>query len=150
MKIAVQLLMALIGSAGFGLVFNVHGKKLVFAALGGFLTWGVYLLALAFGTSDYAAAFFATVAVFFYAELMARLLRAPVTVFSVVSTIPLIPGAGLYRTMDALMQKDYAAFGQQGMYTLLFAASMAAGIVAATAIVSLVKKKPDLKSDAIR
>jgi uncharacterized membrane protein YjjB (DUF3815 family) len=140
MSILIQLLSALLGSLGFGLVFNVHGRKLLFAAAGGFLCWGSYLALSAGGLGDFEAAFLASVAVFLYSELCARLLRAPVTVFSAVAAIPLIPGAGLYRTMDALMQRNYAVFMSEGMYTLLFAVSMSAGIVAAAAAFTLAGK----------
>ena len=40
----IQLLAALAGSFGFAALFNLHGRKLVFAALGGLLSWSVYLL----------------------------------------------------------------------------------------------------------
>jgi len=140
MSILIQLLSALMGSLGFGLVFNVHGRKLLFAAAGGFLCWGIYLALSAGGLGDFEAAFLASVAVFLYSEVCARILRAPVTVFSAVAAIPLIPGAGLYRTMDALMQRNYEVFMSEGMYTLLFAVSMSAGIVAAAAAFTLAGK----------
>ena len=34
------------------------------------------------------------------AELLARLLKAPATIFLVIGIIPLVPGGGLYYTMD--------------------------------------------------
>lgn len=69
-----------------------------------------------------------------YAECMARIYKTPVTVFLVAATIPLIPGAGLYRTMNSLMQQDWAGFSKNSSYTLLFAASMSAGITVTTII----------------
>ena len=39
------LLTALLGSAGFALLFNVRKQLLPLAALGGALCWGAYLLA---------------------------------------------------------------------------------------------------------
>ncbi len=44
MQIWVGLLTALLGSAGFALLYNVRKQLLALAALGGALCWGVYLL----------------------------------------------------------------------------------------------------------
>ncbi len=63
---------------------------------------------------------------------MARVHKTPVTVFLVSATIPLIPGAALYRTMNWMMMKDWANFQKDGIYTILFAASMAAGMTLTT------------------
>lgn len=41
----IGLLTALLGSAGFALIFNVRKQLLPLAALGGALCWGTYLLA---------------------------------------------------------------------------------------------------------
>ena len=38
----IQLLVSFTGSLGFAVLFNIHGKKLWFAALGGCLSWAVY------------------------------------------------------------------------------------------------------------
>ena len=90
---AIQLFAALAGSFGFAALFNLHGKKLAFAALGGLLSWSVYLLLEHWNVDAYACAFAASVALTLYAELMARCHKSPVTVFLVTAAIPLIPGA---------------------------------------------------------
>ena len=53
MKYIIQLLMAFLGSLGFGALYNIHGKKLFLAALGGLLAWAVYLLVNQFTPSPY-------------------------------------------------------------------------------------------------
>lgn len=132
MKYIIQLLMAFFGSLGFGALYNIHGRKLFLAALGGLLAWAVYLLVNQFTPSPYPCAFLGSMALTIYSELMARWQKAPTTMFLVTATIPLIPGAGLYRTVSAMMIKDAARAAEQGTYTLLFAASMAAGITFTT------------------
>ena len=39
MKEFIQLMAALLGSLGFAALFNIRGKKLIFATIGGFLSW---------------------------------------------------------------------------------------------------------------
>lgn len=137
MHYLIQLLTAYLGALGFGTIYNLHGKKLLFASLGGLLAWVVYLTVNQFTDSPYPCAFIASVALTLYSELMARLHKTPVTIFLVTSAIPLIPGAGLYRSVRALMLRNAEAAAQQGTYTLLFAASMAAGITVTTLLFRL-------------
>ena len=144
-----QIAAALSGSLGFGLIFNLNHKKLYAAAIGGGVCWIAYLVFDHFLANDYEAAFFASAIVLVYAEIMARVLKTPVTVFSLIGTIPIIPGAALYRTMDALIQSDYEQFGTQGIYTLLFAICMAAGIVIGTVIFKLFEKSAPVNGQAV-
>ena len=138
MNAIIQLLAALIGSFGFAAYFNLHGKKLLWAGFGGFFGWGAYLL-LEYASKDpYLSAFFATAFLTLYSEIMARILKAPVTVFLVSAAIPLIPGASLYRTMSNLMQKQMDLATEYGLYTLLFAACMSAGVTLTTMVVRFI------------
>lgn len=137
MHYVIQLLMAYLGALGFGALYNLHGKKLQFASLGGLLAWGVYLLVNQMTPSPYPCAFVSSVALTLYSELMARVHKTPVTCFLVTSAIPLIPGAGLYRAVSALMLKHAVEATAQGTYTLLFAASMASGITLTTLLFRL-------------
>ena len=102
------------------------------SALGGCLSWAVYLAVEFITPSPYVCGFWSTVAITLYAECMARIHKTPVTVFLVSATIPLIPGAALYRTMNWMLMKDWAKFQKDGIYTILFAVSMAAGMTLTT------------------
>ena len=135
----IQLMAALFGSLGFAMIFNIHGKKLIWAAFGGFYVWAIYLLwQHIFGSDDYISAFAASSLLTLYAELMARWHKTPVTVFLVSGSIPLIPGASLYRTMNWLMGNHTLLFRRDSIYTILFATSMAAGITATTLIFRMI------------
>lgn len=132
MHYLIQLLMAYLGSLGFGILYNLRGKRLLFASLGGLLAWAVYLLVNMATPSPYPCAFAASVALTLYSELIARAIKTPITGLLGAAVIPLIPGAGLYRAVSALMLKNAELATQHGTYTLLFAANMAAGITLTT------------------
>ena len=138
MKECIQLMAALLGSLGFAALFNIRGKKLIFATIGGFLSWATYLAAACINANPYFCGFISTVLTTLYAEVMARMVKTPVTVFLVSATIPLIPGAALYRAMNCLMHRNYAGFSKEGTYTLLFAASMSAGITFTTVVFRMI------------
>ena len=129
-KAALQLAAALAGSFGFALLFNAREKKLVWASLGGLLSWGVYLAVGLFYASDPTRYFVAALVLTIYAELMARRHRAPVTVFLVAGTIPLIPGGSLYYTMGYAVAGRWSEALHTGLATLLLAIAIAAGILA--------------------
>lgn len=57
---------------------------------------------------------------------------------SCLATIPLIPGAALYRTMNWMMMQEWDKFCADGTYTILFAASMAAGMTLTTILFRMV------------
>lgn len=138
MQEVIQLGAATAGTLGFAILFNVRGKKLFFATLGGFFAWTVYLMVSCFNPDPYLCGFISSVMLTLYAECMARIHKTPVTVFLVSATIPLIPGAALYRAMNCLMLKDWMAFAAESSYTFLFAASMSAGITLTTVVFHIV------------
>jgi len=139
MEKIIQLAAAWLGSLGFALLFNIRGKKLFYASLGGLLSWAVYLAVECLNPNPYFCGFCATVAITLFAEIMAIVQKTPVTVFLVSAAIPLIPGAGLYRAMDSVMHADWAGAASNGSYALLFAASMSAGITVTTIAFQLIK-----------
>ena len=134
-----QLAAAWVGSLGFAMLFNVRGKKLPLASLGGLLAWAVYLFIARHTSNDYLCGFCASVALTLYAEVMAIFQKSPVTVFLVSAAIPLIPGAALYRAMDCVMHGDWPGLWARGSYALLFAASMSAGITVTTILFQLIR-----------
>ncbi|MBQ8647706.1 MAG: threonine/serine exporter family protein [Oscillospiraceae bacterium] len=137
--VPVYLLTALLGCLGFGMVFNLRGQNLALAAGCGTFAWGV-VLALQGSLGELTAFFCASVAVTLLCEVLARLRRCPVTVFLVVGIIAMVPGGSLYRTMRYAIGGAWDFFASQGVYTLLYAVSIAAGILCVTAPADVYKR----------
>lgn len=68
-------------------------------------------------------------AVALYSEILARIYKAPVTMFLIVGILPLVPGAGIYYTMEYCVSGNQIAFGQSLVHTLAVAGALALGIV---------------------
>lgn len=134
-----QCLWAFLGTISFGIIFNIRGKNLIYASLGGLLAWVIYLLARGFGVEEVMAYFYAAIGMSFYAELMAIYRKAPVTVFIMSGMIPLVPGGGIFYTMQALIMKEYEVFIQKGTTTFGVAGGIALGILIASFCVQLVR-----------
>ncbi len=133
-----QVLTACIGSLGFAVLFNVRGRRLAIAAIGGLLSWGIYLLSYRYIGNEPICYFLSATFVTAYAEVMARVLKTPTTVFITASLIPLVPGGSLYYTMAYAFQSDAARFAEKAIYTLQLAAALAIGIIVATAFAQLI------------
>ena len=128
MNILYQLLTALFGSLGFSLIFNVSRKYLVAASLGGLLSWAVYLLFDWLGMGLMASTIISAACCQAYAELLARIMKCPTTVFYIPAVVPLIPGGSLYNTMYAAVFKNWDQFRDYGMQTLQVTLGIAVGI----------------------
>jgi len=63
---------------------------------------------------------------------MARIRKYPAISYLVVSVFPLIPGAGVYYTMNYAMRGDMTAFTSKGMHTAATAGVIAVGILLAS------------------
>ena len=130
--------MAAIGSVTFGMFFGICTKKLIFSALGGALTWGVYLIGMHFHISEPICYALGAACGTLFAEILARFVKTPVTLFIITSVIPLVPGGALYYTMLGLLQGNQEVFLLKGSYTLSAAGAMALGMFAATMLFKIV------------
>ena len=124
----IQIVTAFVGSLGFALLFGLRRRYVLPAAVGGMLSWGVYLLLSRLLPSDFLSCLIASACAVLYAELLARLLHTPATVFVIPAVIPLVPGSSLYYAMSCVVQKDFPAAREFGMTTLEFSLAIAAGM----------------------
>lgn len=133
----------LIASMCFGFLFNIRGKNIIIASIGGGVSWFVYLFALSYHNTPTVALFLGAVSVAIYAEIMARIFKAPVTVFVICGIIPLVPGNGMYYTMYEIINGNSQNAVNWCLQTLLSAGAIAIAIVMVSSITKLitVKKK---------
>lgn len=124
-----QVIAALVGSIGFAIFFKMKGKQIALAGIGGAITWAVYLLASQQFDGNFIPYFIAAVFVAIYAEAMARVNRAPATIFLTATAVPLIPGGSLYYTMAGLVNGDHNLFVTSGEAAMTIALAISLGFV---------------------
>lgn len=129
-----QILMGFLGSLGFGVLFHLQGKKLIIAAIGGIVSWSVFLALQPLIPGEAMRYFIASAAITVYAEAFARILKTPTTTFLVISLIPLIPGGALYYTMNYALNEQWSLFVEHAFYTVQLAFALAVGIIAVTTL----------------
>ena len=122
-------LYAFVGGIGFCVLFHLRGKEIIFTSLGGAAGWLAYLLALPVVGRQVMAYFVAAVALSVYSEIMARVRKCPVTVYLLIAIFPLVPGAGIYFTMQHAIRGENTLFLTQMMHTLSLSGALALGIL---------------------
>ena len=130
----IQILAAAVGSIGFAIILKIKGKQIAYAGLGGMLTWAMYLVFYEILESFFWATLIASIFVAFFAELMARVNKAPSTIFLTAAAVPLIPGRNLYNMMFYIVSEDAVLAGKEGMTAGIIALAIALGFMAVTII----------------
>ncbi len=128
----IQIVAAFFGSIGFAIILKIRGKQIAYAGIGGMLTWIVYLIAFHYVSSYFWANLAAAVFVAFFAEIMARVNKAPATIFLTAAAVPLIPGRNLYYMMFGIVSKNPVMTGENGMTAGIIALAIGLGFVAVT------------------
>ncbi len=141
----IQLITAVLGSIGFALLFRVRPKLMVSIGLGGFLTWGTYLLMFNLTEKIFLSSLIASIVCALYSEVLAKIQKTPATTILITSIVPLIPGSGLYYTMINIVQGNADEAIKNAYVTLEFALSIALGIAAVLTFVSMLLQKKDSK-----
>lgn len=125
----IQCIAGLVGTLGFGLMFNMHGRGIPFALLGSVISWPVCVLCMRLGLAEPIAYLIAAAVSCFYAEIMARIRKFPATSYLMCALVPLIPGSGIYYTMDYIRRGMLPEAYDKGMLTAAIAGSMAVGVL---------------------
>ncbi|MBP3381282.1 MAG: threonine/serine exporter family protein [Clostridia bacterium] len=137
----IEVLASFVGTLGFGYLFNIRGRKLVYAALGGMAAWALFLGLGFWIESEVLRYFIVSVCSTVYAEVLARRLKTPATTFCIITLIPLVPGGALYYTTTTALSGNLDLFIPRLTNTVQLAVALSLGIVIVTAACRLVLKK---------
>lgn len=125
----IEVIAASLAAFSFGVLFNIKGKRLVIACIGGGLGWFVYKLCLGYQIGEASSCFISAICFSIYCEVCARIYKTPSTTLSVCCLIPLVPGYGVYNTMYEFIVGNYTEGVNYGINTLAIAGALALGII---------------------
>jgi len=133
---------AMLSTLSFGILFNIRGKNLIFASIGGGVGW-LFLLVLQqkFKLSPNFSLFAASIIIGIYSEIMARIFKSPVTIFAVCAIIPMVPGNGMYYTLYESVNGNVAKALSTGIQTLASAGVIATGIVLVSSVAKIINSR---------
>ena len=122
-----QVLSAFLGVFSFAILFHAPRRSYLACAVCGAVAWGCYLLAAPMGL--FLATTLAAIVLTLLSRMLSIALKMPSTVFIVTGIFPLVPGAGIYHTMEYCIQGNTGAFITEGLHTLAMAGALAIGIL---------------------
>jgi len=126
-----QTIAAFIATTTFSALFNVPKRELVFCGITGALGWFVSRLVLSFDQNWLIFGTFAgTLALTAMSRILSYLRKTPVLVYLIGGILPLVPGAGIYRTMyELFIVRENSRAGEFGLETALIVGVIAIGII---------------------
>ncbi|WP_066872743.1 threonine/serine exporter family protein [Clostridium mediterraneense] len=137
-QILIESFASFIAVFAFAFIFNIRGKFITWAAIGGFLSWFFYKVALLWCKDVNLAMFISAIIFSSYSELLARKLKTPVTVLVVCGLMPLVPGSGMYYTMSSAVHGETLNTWNLAVSTLSSAGSLALGVIFVSTITRLI------------
>ena len=134
----VQIIVSPITSIVFAIVFKINKKHLISGAVNGLISYAIFIGMNMITDSFFWAAFVCSVASALYAEINARIVKAPSIVLLIPGVIPIVPGGCLYRSVrDFVCGMNVSAITELGDAAAI-ALGMAGGIVSLTIVYSMV------------
>lgn len=124
-----------IGTFGFTLVFRSNKNRVIISAIGGAITCLIYVISCSFFEHELMQNLFPAFAATVYAEVMARLTKAPATPILACSIIPLVPGGKLYYTTYYFVVGETEQFYDSIVALLRIASGLAVGIILVSVVV---------------
>lgn len=129
MTLLLHFIYMLFPTCGFCILFKVPVKKFPACILIGCLSWTCYQLAMYCNAAPVLACFAASCLVGILSDIFSRVFKEAATIFIIPGILCLVPGAGMYETMLALLQHDMDDFATSGVNTMMLAGAIAVGLL---------------------
>ncbi|MGM9925916.1 MAG: threonine/serine exporter family protein [Bacillus sp. (in: firmicutes)] len=134
MEYIAQLVTSFIGSAGFGVIFNVPRETVLKCGFVGMSGWICYFVLSQNGMDIIPATAIASTLIAVISQSFAKLYKTPMTIFTVGGIIPLVPGGMAYNAMRHFVENDYNTAISLAAKAFLISGSIAMGLVFAEVI----------------
>lgn len=141
-----EIICCIFGTLFFAVTMKAPRNTLPYIFIGGSITSVTERFLNSF-YGDLASCFMAMLCLVFYCELSARILKIPVTVILMPSTIPLLPGSSIYYTMLYAIRSDTEMLVKYAKSTAAAGLGIALGAIVSSIIIKLItairnKEKP--------
>ena len=142
-----QYISAAVTTLAFAIFFKAPKKSLIHCAVIGMCGWFSYILGRVM-FDVVISSLLGALCVGVLSSYASKKLFMPATIFIYTGIIPLVPGYGMYQTMNYLIIKNYSEAAIVGLNTILQAGAIAMGILVASIFSdSIARVKFDRKKD---
>lgn len=134
-----EFILAFMGTLGFAIIFNVPLRHMPMASIVGGLGWVTYQIAMYYGMTIAIACFLGAFMVGLSSDIASRIRKEAATIFIIPGVLPLVPGAGTYYTMLAIVEGNLDEAAATGVQTLAMAGAIALGLLVAGTIIQIIR-----------
>lgn len=114
-----KVLCSFIGTVGVALGLGMRPKRALLACVGSGITSLIYTMGGLYTSQEFIRCLCGAAFASIFAEICARIAKAPATVFLAPAIVPLLPGGYLYYTMHSIItgaRSDAFAYGKLAIY----------------------------------
>lgn len=137
-----QIISTFFGTAAFAVLFYSPKQYIVKAGLTGSVGWFIYLMCMQIDQDMILASLIATIGVSLMSHILARKVKAPVTMFFIPGIIPMVPGKGMFLIVRNLIDDNTYMASQYLYETLQIAGAIALGIFIVDTMFRTSMKRP--------
>lgn len=148
MEIVINILASFIATFAFAIFFNAPKKAIFVCSLVGTVGWMTFYFLSRNIFDNSISNLIASMAIGLLGEFFSHKLKMPSTVFIYSGIIMLVPGYGMYHTMEYFAKKEYWIAFDVGIDTVIQAGSIAIGILISSIFsrsINRVKKDREIK-----
>ena len=138
---AVQVAGSFMAVLSFGIVLDLPKKYLGWSGVTGGVCWLVYLLIREETGSLIFAAFLSGLSVALLGHILARILRAPVSVFLIPGILPLVPGTSIYNCVYNIIRSSREQSTYYLIETMQIAGAIAMAVFLLDSMFKMIKNK---------
>lgn len=140
LEITISVIASFGATVGSAIVFNTSKYDIVRAGIVASLGWFVYLLIKNTSPSLAVAYFAGAFLVALLSEVFAFIFKNPATVYLLPGLFPLVPGGGMFQTMEAAVSGNMENALSIGFSTLTAAGAIAIGIAVASSMAKILNR----------
>ena len=138
---AVQVAGSFMAVLSFGIVLDLPKKYLGWSGVTGGVCWLVYLLIREETGSLIFAAFLSGLSFALLGHILARILRAPVSVFLIPGILPLVPGTSIYNCVYNIIRSSREQSTYYLIETIQIAGAIAMAVFLMDSMFKMIKNK---------
>lgn len=130
-----------IGTLGFSYIFRSPKRRTLANVFGGFIVCVIYVVCCEITEQEFFRNLFPAIAATIYAEITARIIKAPATPILACAIIALVPGSKLYYTTYYFVMGETELFNKTANELLTIALGLAVGIICVTVVVHEINRR---------
>lgn len=137
----IKIIVSFVISLAFGVLLEVPKKFLLHVSIIGAFGRFIYILLTENEHSIVFATFVATTVIAILSHTLARIVKAPVTVFLIAGILPLVPGMGMYNIVYYFLKSDIRLASEATLATFMVAGAIALAIFIVDSVFKVSKIK---------